>query len=535
MTHDISSLKKLTIKNPTDIAALGMLAEAYRQKGSISYAIKTYNQILNLSPNNYQVLNNFGTLLRNTGDTDSSIKYLLQANSIFPNSPIILNNISDTYINMGRYDLALKTCQQASILDPNFFDSKNTMGSILKGLGQYNEAKNTYLSALKIQPNNLEIITSLAKIHYLLGEHKEAYKLIEPYLESGNLSCSAIYFNISEKINMRDDAVKRIHSILKENSKKSTSIECVQLYFCLGKHYDEISSHDEAIKHYHIGNKLINRSFNINETQHHFKALTSTYRKEPKNQTHVASNNSTQPIFIIGMPRSGTTLVEQILSSHPDVYGAGELINIDVAINQLKQNNNAFPQSLNALTSNELNSIADKYLNHISSISSNSKHVTDKMPHNFMHIGMIRRLFPSAHIIHCNRHPLDTCLSIYFSNFGSAGHNYAYNLRDLGKYYAEYMKLMTHWNECHGDNIHQIKYEDLINNQQVTSKKLFEYCNLEWNDNYLDFHNNKRTVLTFSHDQVNKPLYSTSVQRWENYENHLEVLQTILKNAITSY
>jgi len=541
MSDNIASLKKLTIKNPEDTSALGMLAEAYRQKGNIAYAIKTYQQLLSITPDNYQVLNNFGTLLRNTGDTDSSIQYLLQANRIFPNSPIILTNLTDTYIAMGRYDLALKTGQQAITLEPNFFDARRAMGNVYSGLGQYAEAKSNFRHALNIQPDNTtthaDVIVLLANSCAFLKEYNEAYELIKPLLNEENPGCAALYFKISHKINARENAVNYITSLLKKKNHKN-SAQYAPLYFCLGKHYDEIAQYDVAIENYNEGNKLYGRSFSLKDTQKHFKNITSTFSAKTLKTAQTAGNRSTQPVFVLGMPRSGTSLVEQILSSHPDVYGAGELINIDVAINQLKhstQYSSAFPQRLNQLSVNALDSMAEKYLDHISSISRNAKYVSDKMPHNFTHIAMILRLFPSARIIHCKRHPLDTCLSCYFSNFGNAGHDYAYNLNHLGKYYIEYQKLMSHWEHCYGNRLYSVRYEDMVSNQVNTSKALFQHCDLTWDDRYLDFHQNKRTVLTFSHEQVNQPLYSSSMYRWKNYEKHLEKLKTILSDEISNY
>jgi len=541
MPDNIASLKKLSIKNPNDTTTLGMLAEAYRLKGNTSFAIKTYRQLLNITPDNYQVLNNFGTLLRNTGDTDSAIRYLLQANRIFPDSPIILTNLTDTYIAMGRYDLALKTGQQAIILKPDFFDARKAMGDVQRGLGQYAEAKKNYRHALSIQPGNAathaNIIILLANTCAFLGEYNEAYELIKPLLDNKDASCAALYFKISGKINAREDALNYISSLLEKTHGNNNS-QYAALYFCLGRHYDENAQYDKAIKNYNTGNKLYQRSFSLKDTQKHFSHIINTFSKEALKTAYTATNRSTQPVFILGMPRSGTSLVEQILSSHPDVYGAGELINIDVAINQLKhstQHSAAFPQRLNQLSVDELDNMAEKYLSHIRSISANTSYVSDKMPHNFTHIGMILRLFPSAHIIHCRRHPLDTCLSCYFSNFGNAGHDYAYNLNHLGKYYIEYQKLMTHWAHCYGDRLYSVKYEDMVSDQVNTSKALFQHCGLTWDDRYLDFHQNKRTVLTFSHEQVNQPLYASSMYRWKNYKKHIDKLESILVNEVNDY
>jgi tetratricopeptide (TPR) repeat protein len=540
MSNDISALKKLTNKNPKDTASLGLLAEAYQHKGNISSAIKTYEQLLKIEPDNYQALNNYGTILRIAGDTHLSIRALIKANNIFTDSPIILSNLADTYCDMGRFDLAVMCSQGAVKIDPNFFDAHKTLGAAKRSSGKYEEAIVSYTKALKIQPDNMEVIVSLARSYHLSNKNEKAYETIKPHLKTNKPEVLASYFSFSKKLGLRDDAVKRIQAVIKKSNKKATSNSTFPThYFNLGKHFNETCDYDEAISYYKTGNNLSNRSFSINTTKEYIDNTIATFSKQSYDKNAItATNRSTKPIFILGMPRSGTSLVEQILSSHPDVFGAGELNNIYIAIDQFKtekKHDGGFFATLKNSTTEEMDQLAEEYLQYITTVSNGEKKVTDKMPHNFMHIGMIMSLFPSATIIHCNRHPLDTCLSGFFANYGNIGHDYAYNLNDIGKYYLEYQRLMKHWEDCFGDKIYQIKYEDLITDHENTSKALVKHCQLEWNDSCLEFHNNQRYVITCSYDQVNKPLYSSSMYRWKHYDKHLTKLKTILADIVDNY
>ena len=240
--------------------------------------------------------------------------------------------------------------------------------------------------------------------------------------------------------------------------------------------------------------------------------------------------HSDRPVFIVGMVRSGTTLVEQILSSHPDVYGAGELPDITEITRALPGflgTGDRYPECLPKLTPEAADVMARRYLDRLTQIAPKARRVTDKLPGNFMYLGLIEFLFPGARIIHCMRDPVDTCLSAYFQDF-SNNHPYAYDLSNLGAFYRGYLKLMAHWRKVIHLPLLEIKYEDLISDQERVTRSLVEFCGLEWDNRCLQFHETKRFVGTASHDQVNRPLYRESIQRWKNYERHLEPLLAAL-------
>ena len=238
------------------------------------------------------------------------------------------------------------------------------------------------------------------------------------------------------------------------------------------------------------------------------------------------SHPSARPIFILGMPRSGTTLVEQILASHPDVYGAGELDDIGLLGRELlkiDKHGKIVPDCLADVTVEQCHQLAGRYLARLDEIAPGKVHVTDKMPQNFLWVGVITLLFPNAKIIHCRRDPLDTCFSCYANDFAT-GHAYAYDLATLGKYYNEYWRLMHHWQTVLGIPMLDVSYETLVADQETMTQALLDYCNLDWDDRCLQFYANPRAVATLSYNQVRKPIYSHSVGKWRNYQSNLAPL-----------
>jgi len=243
-----------------------------------------------------------------------------------------------------------------------------------------------------------------------------------------------------------------------------------------------------------------------------------------------ASIRSERPLFITGMPRSGTTLVEQILSSHPDVHGAGELADIGEMAESLPARLGTqlqFPQCLSHVTTAHLDQLATGYLDTLERLSPDARRVTDKML-GFIYLGLIELVLPGARIIHCVRDPMDTCLSGYFQDF-SRSHPYSYDLHNLGVYYRSYQKIMHNWKNVLSLPIMEVQYEDMVTNQEVTSRKVIDFCGLEWDERCLDFHKNERFVGTASYNQVRRPMYKTSLGRWKKYEQFLEPLKKALQ------
>jgi len=290
----------------------------------------------------------------------------------------------------------------------------------------------------------------------------------------------------------------------------------------------------EAFKHYQKANSLKKQSFDIQIFSTFIDQTIQTFTPEFVRQHQQDGLYSHKPIFVLGMPRSGTTLVEQILSSHSMIHGAGELHDIPSigqAIAKATESQATYPSILNKAEPDLVNGFALAYLKRLGTISKHSERVINKHPLNFQHIGLIRLMFPNAQIIHTHRNPLDTCLSCYFQNFTN-GQDYSFNLENLADYYSQYHRLMTHWRKLYKGKFLELKYEDLIAQTERSSRLMMKYCQLPWEEACLDFHHSNRPVNTASHQQVRTPIYQHSVNRWKHYEKPLQPFIKRLKRNL---
>lgn len=269
--------------------------------------------------------------------------------------------------------------------------------------------------------------------------------------------------------------------------------------------------------------------YSLEEDKEFFSCIKEMFSAELFKKHSNSGTDNNAPIFILGMPRSGTTLTEQILSSHQMVYGAGELPDIRKLLSQMcgAGEYKKFPKLVGSLGNDDLSRIGSEYIKGLRKRNSSAEHITDKMPHNFLHVGMIRLMLPNAKIIHCKRDPIDNCLSIFKQNFGGV-HKYAYDLAELGGYHLLYQDLMEHWNKVLPGFVFELQYEDMVADQEGMTRKLLEFCGLPWDDNCLQFHKSERTVKTASYTQVRKKIYSDSVQLWKRYEQELQPLISAL-------
>jgi hypothetical protein len=295
------------------------------------------------------------------------------------------------------------------------------------------------------------------------------------------------------------------------------------LYFALGALQDRLGNYDAAFAAYAAGNDLKRMGYSEGKDAAFVTSLAAVFDSNRYRVMQPASGTGQVPVFIVGMPRSGTSLLEQILCSHPQVVGAGESLALGRLVERLGDitgTDSVFPEAVLHLDATTLATLADEYLAELTTGAPAALRVTDKMPHNFAYIGLIRLMFPDARIIHCVRDPVDTCLSCYFQDF-SGFHNYAYDLLHLGGHYLQYRKIMHLWAETLKIPMLEMSYENLVEQPEEQVRTLLDYCGLAWDDACLRFHESGRTIRTASYNQVRTPLYATSYGRWRNYHKHL--------------
>ena len=302
--------------------------------------------------------------------------------------------------------------------------------------------------------------------------------------------------------------------------------------FALGKIYDDCEEWDKAFSYFHNGNKLVSRfkRFPQDDDQRNVDKRITYFNSERIKNLNDFGVSQKLPILIIGMPRSGTTLVEDIMARHSKVGAAGEVSFWREADNNVFGSKLDFDKNVFQLTKDTVGGIADNYVKKLKSHAHGDEsyeYITDKMPHNFLWLGLIAGLFPDMPIIHCKRDPMDNCLSIYFQYF-EAEHAYAYELKNLGFHYKQYERLMAHWHGVLPGRILDVNYEDVVADPEYWTRKMIKHVGLEWEDGCLEQQDTGRTVKTASIWQVRQPIYKTSVQRWKNYEKHLGPLKEAL-------
>ena len=313
-----------------------------------------------------------------------------------------------------------------------------------------------------------------------------------------------------------------------KNSYENTKInneQKAEIAFALGKASEDIKNFDKAFKYYKDGNdyrrKVIN--FSIEDEKEEFANIKKIFNRNFFDKFKKSENLDSTPIFILGMPRSGTTLVEQILSSHPKVFGGDELNFLPKLLSKYFYNKaeNLFLENINNIKRDKLKEIGQEYINKLKNISNNSERVSDKLPINFKWIGLIKIMFPNSKVVHCIRSPRDNCISIFKTYFTNTNLNFAYNLKEISEFYKLYNDLMIHWKNILKEFVIDIEYEEIIHDPEQQIRSLLKSCDLGWNINCLKFYNNKRIIKTASDTQARKKIYKSSIDSWKNYEKFM--------------
>ncbi|HQU17311.1 MAG TPA: sulfotransferase [Gammaproteobacteria bacterium] len=523
---------------PDLVDAHYFLGNALRVQGQLEEAVACYREAVRLRTGFLEALSNLGATLRQLGQYQEALQFLQRARRINPHSPYVLNNLGGVLAALDRPDEAIPYLAAAMALDPQFVDAHYLLASIWQHLGRFDHALTSYRVALELRPNEPSAIAGIAEILEIRGAISEAGALIRPLIEAGsrNTRLLAVYGALARDTHERETVALLLEERLAHESSDRSGQ--VSLHYALGKLYDALSEYDKAFAHYDLA-KMKTRA----------QEKESFQRQSPAKQTRRvsvwteagdaafwaslprATHHDERSVFVVGMQRSGTTLAEQILASHPAVHGAGELQDVGHIADALRRElgtGAGYPRCLGAITPEILDRMARRYLDRLDALAPQALRIVDKMPGNFQRLGLISLLFPKAHIIHMMRDPLDTCLSIYFQKFNTAN-SYAFDLTDLGRHYRAYRRLMRYWRDTLKMPLIEIQYEDLATDPDEHIQRMVAFCGLEWDARCLRFYETQRDVNTPSYEQVRQPMYTQSIGRWKHYKRHLGPLIAALQ------
>jgi len=520
--------KALEIEPESD-TLLFNLGCTLKDKLEAEAALDCFDKAVRINPEHAEAMFGAGDVQQVLGNYDSAIAYYRRGIPYAEKKSEAYVGLSSCYISLGRQDQAVAVCNEALSLYPDNPNLMIAVAAALMTLKEEQQALQYALKAATIDPDNIEAKALLSNIHDRLGNTDSAYEVIKDLIDTStpitSLNLALAYSGVAKSIGRQNEVVQLMEELL-AGSVGAPVQNRRSLHYALGKHYDSLKQFDKAFNHYTQGSKLVMAAFDQQKHERGIEDNLSLFSHDFMNSAPRSNHTTDKPVFIVGMPRSGTSLTEQILASHPAVYGAGELPNMINAATEMRtflSSDESYPFCLKGITIEQLDTLAESYLTYINSLSPDATRVIDKMPGNFMNLGLIEMLFPNARIIHCMRNPIDTCLSGYFQDF-SRSHPYSYNLENLAFFYNNYRKVMQHWRQVLKLPILEIQYEDLVDRQEERSRELVEFCGLQWEEQCLDFHETQRFVGTASHDQVRQPMYKRSVARWRNYEQYIQPL-----------
>lgn len=519
--------REILERMPEDPGALHYLGLLNYQRGSLESAEALIERSLKLAPERADACNDLGVVKLKGCKPNEAIRLFSRALEFDGNHLDALNNLAEGLGQLQRFDQAVVILRRLAKMRPWSSRVMSSLGQATFHSGKVADALSAYHEAIRLDPDNNAARLGAGESCESLGKFQQARMQYHSVLRRDPDNCEAL----AKLLQLRDGTVAE-HWL--ENARRlvgSAALEPsgrIRLNVSVAHYLDRVGAYDDAFRHLKAAQdeRARARPFDADGYARAIDTLIEVLTEDFFRSGPTSGNCSDRPIFIIGMPRSGTTLTEQILASHSRVAPGGEspaLLDASYRIRTLSGGQRAYPQGLLDLTTTDLAVLADRNLGELKKFDPSNRRVTDKLPFNFMHVAVIDRLFPKAKIIHCTRHPLDNCLSCYFTSFADEI-QFGSDLRTLGRYYADYHRLMAHWHAVLPGRIFDLQYERLIGDTTATVRELLTHCELEWEDGCLRFHETQRQVRTPSRWQVRQPIYEHSIGRWRSYRAHLEPL-----------
>jgi len=508
----------------------GLLYKGVRHLHASRYrkAEDAFKKVLIEDENNIDALRFMGILAFKSGNHDIAEAMLTKALKLDPTYSLVWANLAQVFSVTGQLDKAKKSFKNILNMEPKNGLIWAEYGTVLTKLANYEEGRDAYLKALEFKPDSPRVHLSLGHVYKTMGEIDNSIDSYKNTILQNNLSGEA-YWSLAnlKTYSFSENEIKDMEDTLKGDM---SDIERSQMHFALGKAYEVKKDFDKSFKNYYEGNKLKKGliKYSSDDTTDNTKRILNFFNKENIQKLAKSLTGDRDPIFVLGMPRSGSTLVDQIISSHSKVDGTQELPNIIKIAAELNTNNqNNYPEVLKELDESKLSNLGKDYISETAWARDSAPFFIDKMPNNFIHIGLIKTILPNAKIIDTRRDPMDTCFSC-FKQFFARGQLFTYSLEDLGNYYTDYIRAMNHWHNVYGKDIYTVHYDNVINETEETIRELIDYCELPFENECLEFYNSSRPVKTPSAEQVRQPIYKSGLNYWKNYEKHLLPLKKII-------
>lgn len=493
-------------RDPIDVIAIRMLAEIGIKIGQLDDAQNLLERCLKLAPEFHHARHAYAGLLMRRNDLERSLSEIDTLLIAEPKNPVHLILKGAILSRKGDHPRAIQIYEKLLKYYPHHGTAQMYYAHTLKTVGRMNDAVGAYRKAIDLSASTGEAYWSLANLKTFRFTDEQIANMCEQFLpETGD----------------PDDQG--------------------HLAFALGKAYEDREAFDESFQFYKQGNAIRGRrhrhdvKINIMDTARQIKTLDANFFAAREN----FGCNAADPIFVVGLPRSGSTLVEQILASHSQVEGTTELPDIIAISRKLggasrKNPAGKYPEILAELTRDDFKALGEGYINTTRIQRTGTPYFIDKMPNNFRHIGLIHLILPNAKIVDARRHPMGTCFSCFKQLFAS-GQTFTYDLAGIGYYYRDYVKLMDHWDEVLPGRVHRVQYEDMVRDTESQIRRLLNYCGLRFEEQCLRFYETERAVRTPSSEQVRQPVYTHGLEQWRNYEKHLDPLKEALGPILERY
>ncbi len=514
-------------------------ASQLHQQGKFEEAEKIYRQVLSQEPNNVDALRMLAMIAAAANKPLDSERLLRKVISLAPDFALAQLDMGRNLKEQDRYDEAIPYFKKAIALEPNNAHSYFLLGGVLAPAAQTQEAADNYKKCLSINPQHAAALLGLGHVLKTLGQQEEG---IQAYRDCIKLKPEngETYWSLAnlKTFSFSEDELAEMVKMVDTQTLEAQSE--VNFLFALGKAYEDKKDFDQAWHYYDAGNQKQRSIIQYDpvQTEAQNDDLIKVYTKELMEQFKDQGHKDASPIFVLGLPRTGSTLIEQILASHSQVEGTSELPYIGRACSSLNRNRADginYPEAMRELHAQNLVALGQQYLDNAKMHRKENKpFFIDKMPNNFPSVGFIKLILPNAKIIDTRKHPFDACLGNYKQLFAK-GQTFTYDQTDIGEYFLQYERLMKHWDEVAPDAVLHVQYEDTVMDFEATVRRILDYCGLPFEEACLNFHETERAVRTASSEQVRQPIYTGAINRWRYYEKHLEELIEVIDEAREPY